>query len=298
MKVGKREVALSNRDKILFPDAGITKGDLINYYRAVADLMLPHIKDRALTLHRFPEGIDKEGFYQQNVSDYFPDWIARARLGKGEAKTEHAVIKEAATLVYLANQAAIALHAWPARIDRPRHPDRMIFDLDPPDNEFAAVRFAARLLHRVLAEELDLSCFVMTTGSRGLHVVVPLDRSSDTDEMVGFARALAKHVAERAPDRLTTELRKNKRRGRLFLDTTRNAWGQTGIAPYSVRAKPGAPIATPLEWKEVDDSRLTSARYHIKNISRRLSQRGDPWRGINRHAAKLASRRKRLDKLG
>jgi bifunctional non-homologous end joining protein LigD len=296
MKVGNREIDLSNRDKLLFPDAGISKGALIDYYADVADTMLRHVAERALTLRRFPDGIDTQGFFQQNAADYFPDWIVRKRLGKGE-KDEHVVVTEAATLVYLANQAAIELHPWLSRIDRPDHPDRMIFDLDPGEEGFAAVRFAARQLHQVLAEDLDLPCFVMTTGSRGLHVMVPLDRSARFDEVREFARILADHIAGCAPDRLTTEQRKAKSRGRLFLDTLRNAYGQTAVAPWSVRARPNAPIATPLLWKELDDSRLRPDRYHIKNISRRLRERGDPWRDIKRHAVKLGSRHDRLARL-
>lgn len=297
MRIGRHEVELSNRDKILFPDDAITKGELIDYYREISPIMLPHLRDRALTLHRFPDGIGSGGFYQQNASAYFPDWITLATLGKGPDKTEHAVCNDAASLVYLANQAAIALHVWPVRIDRPDCPDRMIFDLDPADTGFETVRFAALLLFELLSNALDLRCFVMTTGSRGLHVVVPLDRSSDFDSVRDFARELADRTAARAPDRLTTEQRKNKRRGRLFLDTTRNAYGQTAVAPYSVRARPGAPIATPLEWKEVDDPRLASDRYRLGNIFRRLGRKKDPWRSIKRHAARLETRRKRLARI-
>ncbi|MGH8162221.1 MAG: non-homologous end-joining DNA ligase [Gammaproteobacteria bacterium] len=280
----------------MFPDAGITKGDLIDYYLKVADMMMPHIKNRALTLHRFPDGIGADGFYQQNASDYFPDWIPRATLGKGKDKTEHAVCNDTATLVYLANQAVITPHVWLSRTDQPDHPDRMIFDLDPADDDFDTVRSAARALHEAL-DTLDLACFLMTTGSRGLHVVVPLDRGSDFDAVRDFARRLADRVTERAPDEFTTEQRKNKRAGRLFLDTTRNAYGQTAVAPYAVRAKPGAPVAAPLEWKELNDAKLTSRRYHLGNIARGLRQREDPWRSIGRHAVKLEAHRKRLEKL-
>jgi bifunctional non-homologous end joining protein LigD len=296
MKIGKRDIELSNTEKALFDDAGITKGDMIDYYREMASVMLPHVRDRALTLHRFPDGIRAKGFYQQNVSDYFPDWIARATLGKG-SETEYPVVTDTPSLVYLANQAAIEFHVWLSRVDRPDHPDRMIFDLDPAGEDFSTVRFAASQLHELLVQELGLPCFAMTTGSRGLHLVVPLDPTSNFDSVRGFARRIAEIAVTRAPDRPTTEQRKDKRGDRLFLDTTRNAYGQTGIAPYSLRAKPGGPLATPLEWKEVDDSTLRADRYTLENIRRRLGQRSDPWRHIKRHAVKIASHRKQLDHL-
>ncbi len=297
MKIGEREVELSNEDKPLFPAAGISKGELVAYYRDIANAMVPHIKDRALTLQRYPDGIDSSGFVQQNASDYFPDWIPRERLGKG-TDTDHPIVREPASLAYLANKGTIEFHAWLSRIDRPSYPDRMVFDLDPPGDDFAVVRFAARMLFELLTGELGLNCFVMTTGSSGLHVVVPLDRDSDFDSMREFAHTVANRVAGRAPQRLTTEQRINQRRGRLFLDTTRNAYGQTAISPYSVRAKPGAPVAAPLAWEEVDDSHLAPDRYHLKNIFRRLSQlRCEPWLNIARHACKLETRRERLENL-
>lgn len=295
MKLGGHEIEISHPDKLLFPDAGITKGDLADYYRRIAKTMLPHIEDRPLTLHRFPDGIGAKGFYQQNVSDYFPDWIARVRLPKEDGEVEHCLCNDAATLVYLAGQACISLHAWLARAEHPRRPDRMIFDLDPPGEDFELVRFAARTIRETLAD-VGLAGFVMTTGSRGLHVTVPLDASADFEASRSFARRIAGLAAARAPDRLTTEQRKNKRGGRLYLDTMRNAYGQTGVAPYAVRAKPGAPVATPLEWSELD-GKLRADKYRIGNVFRRLARKKDPWRGIGRHAASLGAHEARLTTL-
>lgn len=286
IKVGRRNIEIPNPDKVLFPDAGITKGDLVDYYRRVAGTMLPHIRERPLNLHRFPDGIDAQGFYQQNVSGYFPDWIARARLPKQGGVVEHCLCNDAATLVYLAGQACITPHVWLARAGRPRHPDRMIFDLDPPGDEFELVRFAARTVRAVL-RDIGIAGFVMTTGSRGLHVVVPLNAGEDFDTVRGFARRVASVAAARAPQQLTTEQRKDKRRGRLYLDIMRNAYGQTAVAPYAVRAKPGAPVATPLEWDELDDARLRSNSHRIDNVFDRLARRQDPWRRIGRHAVAI-----------
>ena len=290
IKVGRRNIEVSNADKVLFPDAGIAKGDLVDYYRRIAEAMLPHIRDRPLNLHRFPDGIDAGGFYQQNVPDYFPDWIARARLRKQDGVVEHCLCNDAATLVYLAGQACITPHAWLARAEHPRHPDRMIFDLDPPDDEFELARFAARTIRAVL-KDTGIASFVMTTGSRGLHVVVPLDAEAD------FARRVASAAAARAPQRLTTEQRKGRRNGRLYLDIMRNAYGQTAVAPYAVRAKPSAPVATPLEWDELDNTRLRSNSHRIGNIFGRLARRQDPWRGIGRHAVTVRAHEAALSRL-
>ncbi len=297
MRIDNRPIDISRPDKLLFPDSGISKRDLADYYRRIAPTMLPHIRDRALTLHRFPDGIDAEGFFQQNTPDYFPDWIARARLPKenGE-KVEHCVCNDAATLVYLAGQACITPHAWLAHADRPRHPDRMIFDLDPSGDDFAAVRRAARTLHAIL-DAIGLTSFVMTTGSRGLHVTVPLDASGDFDASRAFARRVAELAATREPDRLTTEQRKDRRGRRLYLDVMRNAYGQTAVAPYAVRAKPGAPVAMPLAWNELGDGRLRADRYRVSNAFRRLAQKPDPWRDIDQHAVTLAKHASRLDQL-
>ena len=169
----------------------------------------------------------------------------------------------------------------------------MIFDLDPPDDGFELVRFAARTVRAVL-EDIDITGFVMTTGSSGLHVTVPLNAGADFDSVRDFARRVATVAATRAPQRLTTEQRKDKRRGRLYLDIMRNAYGQTAVAPYSVRAKPEASVATPLEWAEVDDPKLGPRRYTVQNLFRRLAQKSDPWAGIERHARPLAAARARL----
>ncbi|HET7371454.1 MAG TPA: non-homologous end-joining DNA ligase [Gammaproteobacteria bacterium] len=295
MKIGARTIDVSNRDKVLFPDAGLSKGDLVDYYARIADVMAPHVLGRPLTLYRFPDGADADGFYQKDTPDYFPAWIDRVRLGKEES-LDYCVAREPAALVYLASQVCVP-HIWLSQADRPDHPDRLVFDLDPgPDMTFDIVRSTARSMSELLLD-LGLVAYLMTTGSRGLHVVVPLDRSADYAAVRDFARAVAEVVASGAPDHLTTEHRKNKRGGRLFIDTYRNAYGQTTVAPYVVRANSNAAVATPIEWDALDDAKLRSDRYGIKNIFRRLGQKQDPWRDINRQAASLRAPRQRLDKL-
>jgi bifunctional non-homologous end joining protein LigD len=295
-RFGRYTVELTKLDKVLFPDARITKGEIIDYYREVADRMLPYLQDRPVSMQRFPDGIGGEGFYQKEIPDYFPDWIDRVTVAKAGGKVTHVVCQNAATLVYLANQACITPHVWLSRRDRLDHPDRMIFDLDPPGDDFASVRGAARTL-RELLDGLGLTAYAMTTGGRGLHVVVPLDRSADFNEARGFARDAADLVARRDPERLTTETRKDKRKGRLFVDYLRNAYAQTGVPPYSVRARKGAPVAVPLAWKELGDAKLRGNAYDVRNALRRLSRVDDPWKGMTRRARSLGSPRKKLDRL-
>lgn len=296
-RVGVHTVEITHPDKVLFPGApAFTKRDLIEYYRRVADTMLPYLAGRPLTLQRFPDGIAGEGFFQKEIPDYFPEWVARVTVPKTGGSVTQVLCENAATLVYLAEQACITPHAWLSRADRPRHPDRLIFDLDPPDDGFERVRAAAGLM-RALLRDLGLTSYAMTTGSRGLHVTVPLDRAADFDAVRGFAREVAAVLARRHPRDLTTEARLAKRHGRLYLDTTRNAYAQTGVAPYAVRARPGAPVATPLTWEELEERGLDARRYRLDNLFQRLDRRGDAWRGIARHVQSLVEPRARLRDL-
>jgi len=293
---GRYTVEVSNADKLLFPESGFSKIRLIEYYQQVAEAMLPHLRDRPLMMHRFPDGIQQEGFYQKQIGDYFPDWIDRIEVPKQGGTITHVVCNNTATLVYLTNQACITPHVWLSRTDRLQHPDCLIFDLDPPDGEFEPVRFAAYKL-RELLDELGMPSHVATTGSRGLHVAIPLDRSADFDEVRSLARDLAGVLAKREPQRLTIEVRKDKRAGQLFLDVGRNAYAQTAVAPYAVRALPGAPVATPLDWDELNDSQLHAQTYTLENLPRRLAQKTDPWSGLQRHAVSLTKARERLDTI-
>ena len=245
--VGKRRLEVANLDDVIFPEAGITQGGLIDVYRRLADTILPHLEGRPLTMQRFPDGIDEEGWYQREAPDYFPDWITRVSVAvkQDDGEQVQVMCDDQATLVYLVDQGLVTPHIWLSRADRLDYPDKLIFDLDPADGDFEPVRFAARSLRELLSE-LRLTSFLMTTGSRGAHVVVPLDRSANFDTARAFAKDVAAVLASRYPDRLTVEMRKADRRGRLFLDYLRNAYGQNSVAPYAVRAKPGAPVATPL----------------------------------------------------
>ncbi|MEE4543922.1 non-homologous end-joining DNA ligase [Streptomyces sp. V4-01] len=294
IRAGGHAVRINRPDKVLFPADGLTKADLAGYYRTVARRMLPHLRGRPLTLQRFPDGTEEPGFMQKDTPDYFPAWIARARLPKQQGGTVgYPLCSDTATLVYLADQATVTLHRLLSKADDPEHPDRMVFDLDPAGDDFAEVRGAAQLL-RELLDELALPSTVMTTGSRGLHVIVPLDGRAGFEESRAFARAVAEVLAGRSPDTLTTEARKAARGDRLYLDVQRNAYGQTAVAPYAVRPLPGAPVAAPLSWDDVDTPGLTARRWTVRDAGALVKD--NPWREALRGRS-LAPARRRLDAL-
>ena len=238
LSVGNHNIEITNNDKLFFPSDGITKGELVDYYHRMADIMIPYMKGRPVTMHRFPDGIEGEGFYQQGVSDYFPGWIKRITLAREKGETTHLICEDAATLVYIANQGCITPHIWLSRNDMINHPDMLLFDLDPSDDDFNAVRQAAFYL-RELLNKPGLEAYVKTTGSRGLHIVIPLDRSFTFNKVRVFARDVAKIMVKRHPQQVTDKQRKQKRGRRVFIDTLRNSYGQTAVTPYAVRAKPG-----------------------------------------------------------
>jgi bifunctional non-homologous end joining protein LigD len=269
-------VKLSHLDKVMFPEEGLTKGDLIEHYRAVADRMLPQLRDRPLAAARYPDGLEGGSFFQQNAPAHTPSWVRTVTVRKEEGEISHIVCQDDRTLVYLANQAAITLHGWLARADRPDRPDQVLFDLDPAGADFAQARRAALDLHELL-DDLGLPSLVKTTGGRGLHVSVPVMRRYDADELRDFARSVTAVLARREPDRYTSEIRKNKRGGRLFLDITRNAYAQLAVVPYTVRAVPDARVATPLDWSELEDESLLPSRFTMRTMRERLAD-ADPWR--------------------
>jgi len=296
MKIAGHDIEIRNATKVFFPDAGLTKGDLVEYYRRVARVMIPHIRHYPVTMLRYPDGLRGDGFYHRDTPDFYPEWIRRVIVPRREGGTfEPPVVDSAAALVYVANQACITPHPWLARADDLERPDRMIFDLDPPEQvgAFTMVRRAAQDLREAL-EVVGLSPWVMTTGSRGLHVVVPLRREHGFDTVRRFAHDLAEVVVARSPDSYTLEQRKKKRAGRLFLDVLRNAYAATAVAPYAVRARPGAPVATPLDWHELGDGDLGPRDWTIGNLFRRLGHKRDPWRGMMRHARSLEGPREKL----
>jgi bifunctional non-homologous end joining protein LigD len=268
-------VEIARPGKLLFPDDGISKLDLAEYYAAVGAALLPHVRGRPVAMERYPDGLGGERFYQKEAGSV-PGWVVTAEVRKEGGHLTQVVCNDIATLVYLADRACVTPHVWLSRIDRPDNPDQLIFDLDPPEHGFAEARRVALVLRDLLAD-LKLSSVAKTTGGKGIHVMVPLNRRAGFDEVRGFARAVADLLAARDPERITTEQRRDKRRGRLFVDVMRNAYAQHAAAPYAVRARPGAPVATPLHWDEVEDATLSPERFTMRSVPLRVERDGDPW---------------------
>ena len=283
LRAGRRTIQISSPDKVLFGRAKLTKLDLARYYGEVAEVMVPHVRGRPVTMLSCPQGVEGECHITKAAPSHFPPWIQRATVPKRGGQVTHVVANDAATLAYLAGQNVITPHVWLSRVDRPQLPDRLTFDLDPPGDRFGDVRAAARALGTLL-RELGLAPFAMTTGSRGLHVTVPLRRTAPFEEVRAFAREVAARLIEQHPDRLTLQQRKDKRGDRIFVDVMRNAYAQHAVAPYGVRPLPDAPVAAPLRWEELDDRRLGPRRYTVRNLPHRLGSEGDPWTGIARRA--------------
>jgi bifunctional non-homologous end joining protein LigD len=290
VRAGRRRVRISHPDKLLFPDDGLTKLDLAEYYAAVAPAMVEHTRDRPMNLWRWNDGIEKDVVVQQAIPKGAPEWVRRVTVSRRKGGEITKVVGgEAATLVWLANQNCVTPHVWTARADKPDAPDRIVFDFDPPDegdDHFEAIRAGALAIGDILRDR-GLTPYAMTSGSRGIHVVAPLRRRADSDTVRTRAGELAEEVAARLPDQLTTSWRKEGRGGRVLVDAARNTYAQTAVAAYAVRAKPGAPVATPLWWEELSDPELTPRRYTLRDVPQRLSERGDPWEGIAAAAAPL-----------
>ena len=290
------KVEVTHPDRVLFPDDGITKGDLIDYYADIAGVMVPHLKSRPLTLWRYPRGIGEHGFVQQDFSGTLPDWMASAEVAKEGGTVIHPVAGRREALVWLANQNCVTVHSWLSRHDRLDHPDQVIFDFDPSTDDFGQVRAAARACADVLSD-IGLSPYLKTTGSRGLHVLAPLKRGPDFDTVRQFARDVAEVVAADDPAHRTVEQRKNKRGDRIYVDVMRNAYAQTAVAPYAVRARRGAPVATPLAWDELGARGMRPDRFTIRDVPKRVAEQGDPWADIRKHASALTRPTQRLAKL-
>lgn len=280
MRKKDQEVELSNLDKVMYPEDGYTKQDIIDYYRRISAWILQHFYHRPLTMHRFPDGITGESFYQKNISSYFPDWIQTVSIDKESGgENEQILCNSFAALLYIVNQGSITNHVWLSQYPTLKKPDKVIFDLDPYDStrkSFEIAVIAAQLLRDCMVE-LGLNPRVMTTGSKGLHVVSFIKPELGFDLVREGAKKIAMRVVQIKPDLFTLEIRKKDRQGRLLIDYLRNAYAQTSVVPYSLRALSGAPVATPLRWDELNKG-LSAGKYNIKNISHRLSQMEDPWK--------------------
>ena len=284
VRAGRRSIAISHPDKPMFPKDGITKLDLAEYYARVAPAMVPHVRDRPVTMHSFPGGIEADGYLIKAAPKHFPDWVERATVRKRGGTVTHALANNAESLVYLANQNCVTPHIWLSRVDRPDQPDRVIFDLDPHEGgTFADCRAAARDLGELLRDR-GMVTYAMVTGSQGLHVVVPIRRGPEFPAVFRWAKAIGQELVETSPHKLTLEFLKENRGGRIYVDVRRNAYAQHAVAPYAVRPKEGAPVAMPIHWDELSDRSLRSQSWTLRTAPARLESDGDAWQGIGRRA--------------
>jgi bifunctional non-homologous end joining protein LigD len=287
---------ITHPDKVLFPDDGITKGDLAAYYEAIAPVMLPHLRGRPVTMERYPAGIGKKGFWQKDVSKAFPEWLQRVEVPKKDGVVHHAIVTDVRSLLWVTNQNTVTQHVWTSRVPDLDHPDLCVFDLDPPADDPDAVRTAALEL-RDLLDELTLPSWIKTTGSKGFHIVVPLDGKTPVNVVARFANTVGATFVKRAPDRLTQEFSKADRRGRIYVDTGRNGYSATFAAAYTVRAKPGAPVSAPCTWKEVEDGNVDPQTFTIRNMAARFDTVGDVWGDMRRRGRSLKRAIEKLKRL-
>jgi bifunctional non-homologous end joining protein LigD len=271
-------VKLTNVERVMFPDAGITKREVLEYYRDIAEYMIPEVRDRALSIERYTKGIDVGGFFQKHWQKHYPAWIRSAELGS-KTVVRYPIADTPAALVYFANQGGIAMHIWTSRTTAPEYPDLLVFDLDPPDGRFDLVRFAAIEI-KALCDSIDLPTFVKTTGSKGLHVVVPLDGRALFGEAMALANRMAKILGARHSDTLTQEFYKKDRKGRLP-GVMRNA-----LAPDHRAVRPAENQARRCPRRSSGRSRYESlkAQFTLRNIRERLAL-GDPWSNLRHRVA-------------
>jgi bifunctional non-homologous end joining protein LigD len=287
---------ITHPEKVLFPDDGITKGDLAAYYEALSPVILPHLRGRPITMERYPTGIGQKGFWQKDVSKGFPDWLKRVEVPKKGGVVHHPVVTDTRSLLWITNQNTITQHIWASRIPDLRYPDLCVFDLDPSTDDQLTVRAAAMAL-RDLLQELTLPSWIKTTGSKGFHIVVPLDGTTTTGQVARFANAVGQVLVSRAPDRLTLEFSKADRSGRIYVDTGRNGYSATFAAPYTVRARRGAPVSAPCTWAEVERGEVTSRSFTLRNMRERVATIGDVWGDLRRRRRSLKRATERLRAL-
>jgi bifunctional non-homologous end joining protein LigD len=277
---------ITHPDKVLFPEDGITKGQLAAYYEGMAPVVLPHLRGRPVTMERYPSGIGKKGFWQKDVSRGFPAWLERVAVPKKGGVVHHPVVTDARSLLWMTNQNTITQHVSTSRLPDLHHPDICVFDLDPSKEDWAAVRAAALRL-RDLLEQLSLPSWVKTSGSKGFHVVVRLDGTADVEQVARFAHGVGALLVTLAPDALTQEFSKADRRGRIYVDTGRNGYSATFAAPYTVRAKKGAPVSAPCTWAEIERGEVEPGSFTLRNMPERVERVGDLWAGMRRRGRSL-----------
>jgi bifunctional non-homologous end joining protein LigD len=288
---------ITHPEKVLFPDDGITKGDLADYYEAMAPVILPHLRGRPVTMERYPGGIGEKGFWQKDVSKGFPSWLERVRVPKKDGVVHYPVVTDTRSLLWLTNQNTITQHVWTSRVPHLHRPDLCVFDLDPSADNASEVRAAAISL-RDLLDELGLPSWVKTTGSKGFHIVVPIDGKTDIGVVARFANAVGALFVSLAPDRLTQEFSKVDRRGRIYVDTGRNGYSATFAAAYTVRARRGAPVSAPCTWEEIERGEVHPRTFTVRDMRDRIARVGDVWGDMRRRGRSLTRPLEKLRRLG
>lgn len=278
---------ITHPDKVMFPDSGITKGELATYYEQIAPVMLPHIRRRPITMERYHRGITAPGFFQKDVSKGFPTWLERVEVPKRDGTVHHALVTGKRSLLWLANQNCITPHVWTSRSPNLYYPDICVFDLDPSKENEPDILCATALALRDLLKELGLPSWVKTSGSKGFHIAIPLDCKSGFGDVFRFANAVGTLLVRRNPTHLTQEFSKADRGGRILVDTGRNGYSATFAAAYAVRAKPGAPVSAPCTWEEIESGAVEPRTFTLRSMASRIAAVGDLWSGMRRAGRSL-----------
>jgi len=287
---------ITHPEKVLFPEDGITKGDLAAYYEAVAAVLLPHIRNRPVTMERYPAGIAKKGFWQKDVSKGFPEWLKRVEAPKKDGIVHHPLVTDTRSLLWVVNQNTITPHVWTSRAPDLYHPDILVFDLDPPDERKPEMLRAAAVALRDLLQELGLTSWIKTSGSKGFYICVPLDGTIEMGKAARFAHAVGRTLVSRYPKELTLEFYKDDRAGRILVDTGRNDYSATFAAAYAVRPKAGAPVSAPCTWEEVITGEVTARSLTLRNVPARVDEIGDVWADMRRRKRSLTAAIAKLEK--
>ena len=287
---------ITHPEKVLFPDDGITKGELASYYEMIAPALLPHIRSRPVTMERYPAGIGKKGFMQKDVSKGFPEWLERVEVPKKDGTVHHPIVTDTRSLLWLANQNSITPHVWTSRAPKVYQPDICVFDLDPSADEPDVLR-AATIELRELLDELGLPSWVKTSGSKGFHIVVPLDGKAGFGDVSRFAHGVARILVKRDPENLTLEFSKADRGRRILVDIGRNGYSATFAAAYAVRPKPGAPVSAPCTWEELESGKVGPQSFTLRKMASRFTAVGDLWGDMLKRKRSLGRPMEKLRRL-
>jgi bifunctional non-homologous end joining protein LigD len=293
------EVKLSSPDRVLYPEDGITKGDLFEYYGAVAPALLPHLRDRPFTMKRYPHGITGEVFFQKQAPRGMPAWIPTRQFRThpregGSRLVDFPLVNSREAVLYMVQMNCVDMNAWYSRVDKPHRPDFVLFDLDPPDDGFELAIEVAHLI-RELLDEVGLPGYVKTSGADGIHVVAPIVRRATFEQTYTFAERASRLLERRHPGKVTTEWLKKKREG-VLVDHRQNGWGKTIASVYSVRPKPGAPVSTPLHWDELT-SNVRPRDFTMALALERIERHGDLFAPVLEEPRPLSAAAKALDRL-